>query len=71
MFWSIKYYLDCEITVVARQLRISNSKDLLIFAFSASDPALEKDKNIKFAPFNWIYNELEEQFKSAKIDPSI
>lgn len=62
---------NCTISVAAQQVRISTSKDLTVYLFSATNLTLEKADNLVLAPFNFIYPGIHEHFQNSQIDLSV
>ena len=53
---------NCEFSIIARQVRFRNCKNLKVFTYCPSDPAVESSFNIYFAPFNAFFPQLKELF---------
>ncbi|CAK66950.1 unnamed protein product (macronuclear) [Paramecium tetraurelia] len=61
---------NIEISVASSQFRVSNSNNIQCFVYTSSDPALEKSTGISFAPYNFTYPGITEDFGKAKLDPA-
>ena len=53
---------NCQISIIARQVRFRNCENLKVFTYCPSDPAVESSFNIYFAPFNAFFPHLKELF---------
>ena len=53
---------NCQISLIARQVRFRDCENLKIFTYCPSDPAVENSFNIYFAPFNAFFPHLKELF---------
>ena len=56
---------NCEISVIARQIRFRDCENIKCFAYCPSDPAVESSFNIFFAPYNSFFPHLKELFGKA------
>ncbi|CAD8211212.1 unnamed protein product [Paramecium pentaurelia] len=61
---------NIEISAASSQFRVSNSNNIQCFVYTSSDPALEKSTAITFAPYNFAYPGITEDFGKAKLDPA-
>ena len=53
---------NCQISLVAKQVRFRDCENIKIFTYCTSDPAVENSFNIYFAPFNAFFPHLKELF---------
>ena len=53
---------NCQISIIARQVRFRTCENLKVFTYCPSDPAVESSFNIYFAPFNAFFPHLKELF---------
>lgn len=53
---------NCQISLIARQLRFRSCENIKVFTYCPSDPAVESSFNIYFAPFNAFFPNLKELF---------
>jgi hypothetical protein len=53
---------NCEISIIARQVRFRGCENIKVFTYCPSDPAVESSFNIYFAPFNAFFPHLKELF---------
>ncbi|CAD8200571.1 unnamed protein product [Paramecium octaurelia] len=60
---------NIEISAASSQFRVSNSNNIQCFVYTSSDPALEKSTAITFAPYNFAYPGITDDFGKAKLDP--
>ncbi|CAK63241.1 unnamed protein product (macronuclear) [Paramecium tetraurelia] len=60
---------NIEISAASSQFRVSNSNNIQCFVYTSSDPALEKSTGITFAPYNFAYPGITDDFGKAKLDP--
>ncbi|CAD8194744.1 unnamed protein product [Paramecium pentaurelia] len=61
---------NIEISAASSQFRVSNSNNIQCFVYTSSDPALEKSTGITFAPYNFAYPGIKDDFEKAKLDPA-
>lgn len=61
---------NCNISVIAKQIRFRDCEHLNIYYYCPSDPIIETSHSIAFAPFNFKIPALSELFKLAEFDPS-
>ena len=61
---------NCEISLIARQVRFRDCENIKIFTYCPSDPAVESSFNIYFAPFNAYFPHLKELFLKTGFDPN-
>ena len=54
---------NCSLTAAAEQIRISDSSNIDLYAFSLTDIALEKAVGVKLAPYNFAYSGVDEHFE--------
>ena len=57
---------NCQISLIARQVRFRDCENLKIFTYCPSDPAVENSFNIYFAPFNAFFPHLKELFEKGE-----
>ncbi len=65
----IRTCTNCTVYVVAKQIRFRDNKNLTVYTYCPSDPALETS-NVTFAPFNYKLPNLNKMFVSANFTPS-
>ena len=53
---------NCQVSLIARQVRFRSCENLKVFTYCPSDPAVESSFNIYFAPFNAFFPHLKELF---------
>ena len=53
---------NCQLSLIARQVRFRNCENLKVFTYCPSDPAVESSFNIYFAPVNAFFPHLKELF---------
>ena len=53
---------NCQISLIARQVRFRSCENIKVFTYCPSDPAVESSFNIYFAPFNAFFPHLKELF---------
>ena len=56
---------NCQISIIARQVRFRSCENLKVFTYCPSDPAVESSFNIYFAPFNAYFPHLKELFEKG------
>ena len=61
---------NCEISVMARQIRFRDCENIKVFTYCPSDPAVESSFNIYFAPFNAYFPHLKELFLNSGFNPT-
>ncbi|CAD8115337.1 unnamed protein product [Paramecium sonneborni] len=61
---------NIEISAASSQFRVSNSNNIQCYVYTPSDPALEKSAGIVFAPYNFTYPGISDDFEKAKLDPA-
>mmetsp|Transcript_10052 Transcript_10052/g.13055 ORF Transcript_10052/g.13055 Transcript_10052/m.13055 type:complete len:416 (-) Transcript_10052:414-1661(-) len=61
---------DCEITIACKELRLNDSSNCTIHAFTTMGVFLETCHGIKVGKFNGAYSGLTYQFQAAKLSPS-
>eukprot|EP01016_Furgasonia_blochmanni_P040467 TRINITY_DN5168_c0_g2_i3.p1 TRINITY_DN5168_c0_g2~~TRINITY_DN5168_c0_g2_i3.p1 ORF type:complete len:431 (-),score=54.67 TRINITY_DN5168_c0_g2_i3:379-1671(-) len=62
---------DCkniEIACASSQLRISDSTNITVYAYSQTEPAIERSSGIIVGPYNVSYPKQDEHFEAAKLD---
>lgn len=65
---------DCikvSFVVACQQLRIHKSDDCKFYVHVSSRSIIEDSRNLKFAPYNWCYDELDKHFCLAGLDRSV
>ena len=60
----------CNFVFPCHQLRVHSTKDSKFYLHVTSRAIVEDCSNVGFAPFNWEYEALKSDFKSAGLDPS-
>ena len=53
---------NCQISLIARQVRFRNCENIKVFTYCPTDPAVESSFNIYFASFNAFFPHLKELF---------
>ena len=56
---------NCDISVIARQVRLKECENIKCFIYCPSEPAIENSFNIYFAPYNSFFPHLKELFKKS------
>lgn len=59
---------NCSLTAAAEQIRVSDSTNITVHAFSLTDLALENAHDIKLAPYNFAYNGIHDHFSKLGFD---
>lgn len=62
---------DCTFVIACQQLRLHSSKNLKIYLHVTSKGILEDCSDIFMAPYNLVYDEIEEDFKLSGLDKSL
>ena len=60
----------CNFVFPCHQLRVHSTTNSKFYLHVTSRAIVEDCSNVGFAPFNWEYENLENNFKSAGLDPS-
>ena len=60
----------CLFRICGQQIRIHGSTECDFYIHVTSRAIIEDSKQIRFAPFDWTYDEINEDFVSAKLDPN-
>lgn len=61
---------DCDIVVACQQLRIHSTTNSRLYIHVTSRAIIEDSSNVQFAPYNLIYEEMEEHFELSGLDRS-
>ncbi|XP_054161401.1 tubulin-specific chaperone C-like [Oppia nitens] len=59
---------NCVFNIAAQQLRLHTSSDCKIYLHVTSRAIIEESIRIGFAPYDWTYDGIEEDFKRANLD---
>ncbi|XP_059470543.1 tubulin-specific chaperone C [Neocloeon triangulifer] len=59
---------DCTFVFACQQVRIHNNRRCNFYVHVTSRSIIEDSKEVRFAPYNWHYPELEEHFVKAGLD---
>lgn len=59
---------NCIVTAPCAQFRLKNCRNLYIFLYSSSDPAIEYSTNLIFGPYNFSYPLQDQHFAQAKLN---
>jgi len=60
----------CSFSLAAQQLRIHDASDCDFYLLARSTPILENSTRVRFAPYNFVYPQLEEQLKEYLDTPT-
>ncbi|KRX05176.1 Adenylate cyclase-associated CAP, C-terminal [Pseudocohnilembus persalinus] len=60
---------DMKLYSASKQLRISDSTNVIASVYSGSDPALENVSGLQIAPYNFIFPGVSEYFQKANLNP--
>ncbi|XP_062859788.1 tubulin-specific chaperone C [Trichomycterus rosablanca] len=60
---------DSTLVLACQQLRTHNTTDTQIYLHVTSRAIIEDCTRVGFAPFNWVYDELDADFKVSGLDP--
>ena len=63
----VRDWKSCRFVIICQQLRLRDCHNWEIMLFSQTDPILESSSNIKYYWCNYVYPELKEHMKNAKI----
>lgn len=61
---------DSTLVLACQQLRTHNTTDTQVYLHVTSRAIIEDCTRVGFAPFNWVYDELDADFKASGLDPS-
>ncbi|KAH9287020.1 Protein XRP2 [Echinococcus granulosus] len=64
----IRFCENCTILTACQQFRVRDSKSIIAFIASVSEPIIETSSLILFAPFQLFYPELQDQFRAAGLN---
>lgn len=59
---------DCLLVIACQQLRLHSSKNVNIYLHVTSRAIMEDCSDIFIAPFNWTYDDIENDFHLSKLD---
>ena len=59
---------DCTISSASSEVTIENSKNLKLFIFTETEPAIKLSSNLKFAPFNIKFSGQDSCFAEAELN---
>ncbi|KDR17688.1 tubulin-specific chaperone C [Zootermopsis nevadensis] len=62
---------DCIFIVACQQMRIHNTKDCDFYLHVTSRAIIEDSTQVRFAPYNWKYENMENHFKIAGLNINI
>lgn len=60
--------LDCIFVLAGQQMRIHNTHHCDFYIHVTSKAIIEDSKEVRFAPYNWRYCEIERHFQLAELD---
>ncbi|KAL0490964.1 tubulin-specific chaperone C [Acrasis kona] len=61
---------NCTIVLASRQARIHTSTNCDFYLYTRSDPIIEHCSDVKFAPYDFDYENVDQHFKMAQFDRS-
>ncbi|XP_074038194.1 tubulin-binding cofactor C [Leptinotarsa decemlineata] len=61
---------NCTLVIACQQLRLHSSRNTIIYLHVTSRAIMEDCKEISIAPYNWKYDEIEDDFKNASLNKS-
>lgn len=59
---------ECTFVVACQQLRVHSTSDCDFYVHVTSRAIIEDCERVRFAPFNWKYEGIDEHFKSVNLD---
>ena len=59
---------NCNLQLACQQLRIHRTSESSFYVYVTSRSIVEECSKVGFAPFNWSYSEIKNDFKSTKLD---
>uniref|UniRef100_A0A6M2DJC3 Putative tubulin-specific chaperone c n=1 Tax=Xenopsylla cheopis TaxID=163159 RepID=A0A6M2DJC3_XENCH len=63
--------IDSKLVIACQQLRLHSSKNIDVYLHVTSRAILEDSTNIRFAPYNFIYPEIDADFKFASLQTDV
>jgi hypothetical protein len=64
----VRSCIDCVFVLACQQLRIHNTYDTDFYIHVTSKAIVEDCSRVRFAPYNWLYPTLEEDYKLSGLD---